>query len=153
MSTAGSGGADLPTLVIGYGSDLRGDDAAGRRAAERLSARGLPGVEVRSVTQLTPELADELGDRQVVFMDATVTQDEVAVVELDVRPSAGPVSHHLDPGGLLELAGVLGAPPRAAWVVHIPAVDLGLQTALSDRTRAAVDEAVARVVDLCRAPM
>lgn len=142
--------ARLPTLVIGYGSDLRGDDAAGRRVAESLADRALPGVEVRSATQLTPELADELGGRRVVFVDATVSQQSVVVTELEAAPAAGPVSHHVDPGGLLELATLLGASPREAWVVHVPATDLALGTELSPSTRAAVSEAVDRVAALCR---
>ena len=137
------------TLVVGYGSDLRGDDAAGRRAAEALAERALAGVEVRSATQLTPELADELGGRRVVFVDATVSEHTVVVRELDAAPPAGPVSHHVDPGGLLELAALLGTSPRAAWLVHIPATDLGLGTELSPTTQQAVREAVDRVAELC----
>ena len=137
------------TLVVGYGSDLRGDDAAGRRVAEALAERGLAGVEVRSATQLTPELADELGGRRVVFVDATVSEHTVVVRELEAAPPAGPVSHHVDPGGLLELASLLGASPRAAWLVHVPASDLGLGTELSPATQEAVREAIDRIVELC----
>ena len=46
----------MDSLVIGYGNDLRSDDGAGRAVADRISEMELPGVAVRSVMQLTPEL-------------------------------------------------------------------------------------------------
>ncbi len=140
------------TLVIGYGSDLRADDAVGRRVAETVQARGLPGVRVRSVHQLTPELAAELGaaDR-VVFVDATVAADEVSVGWLDATPDPQVMTHHMDPAGLLGLASLLGSSPTDAALVSVPATDLGLGTHLSPRARTALDEAVAVVVDLAEA--
>ncbi len=67
------GGADL---VIGIGNPLRGDDGVGWWLAER--AEQLPPgtptrgpLLVRTVQQLTPELAAELTDvRRVLFIDA-----------------------------------------------------------------------------------
>ena len=50
-----SGVAEI--LIVGYGNDLRSDDGAGRVVASRVEAMDLPGVVVRSQSQLTPELA------------------------------------------------------------------------------------------------
>lgn len=67
------GGADL---VIGIGNPLRGDDGVGRWLAERAEQLppGTPTGDpplVRTVQQLTPELAAELTDaRRVLFIDA-----------------------------------------------------------------------------------
>jgi hydrogenase maturation protease len=151
-------------LVIGYGSDLRGDDGAGRRAAEQIAARALPGVRVVSVTQLVPELAADLDDcRAVVFVDASAVDRDVTVRRLapaapDRRtstrsPPAGslalPLTHHLTPPRLLALAAALGSAPADAFVVTIPASDFALGDALSPETAAALPEAVDRVVALC----
>ncbi len=55
-------------LVIGYGSDLRGDDAAGLLADRRLARLGFHAIAVH---QLTPELAEQVAAaRQVIFLDA-----------------------------------------------------------------------------------
>ncbi|MFO8076901.1 MAG: hydrogenase maturation protease [Actinomycetota bacterium] len=140
-----------PVLVLGYGSELRRDDAAGRIVAEALAERALPGVEARPLHQLTPEVAEDLSGRTVVFVDATVTREAVDVVALEPGDGRGPMTHHVDPRGLLDLAASLDGPATAAWVVHIPAHDLGLGTELSARARAGVEEAVEHIVALCEA--
>ena len=67
-------------LVIGYGNDLRSDDGAGRAVAEMVSDLDLPGVEVRTMSQLTPELSLAItGRAKVVFVDADVDATEVAM--------------------------------------------------------------------------
>jgi hydrogenase maturation protease len=141
-------------LVIGVGSELRSDDAAGRRVAERLAAE-LEGevaaqVEVRSVHQLTPELADEAtGRRLVVVVDAAVdvTCVTTSVVEADGTPTA--LSHHLDAGALLRLTAVLGTPPDEVVTVAVPARELDLGTELSPATSRDVAVAVREIVARC----
>jgi len=44
-------------LLIGYGNELRGDDAIGPLVARALAELRLPGTQVLALTQLTPELA------------------------------------------------------------------------------------------------
>jgi hydrogenase maturation protease len=137
-----------PVLVVGVGSELRSDDAAGRRVAEAVDGLGLDGVETRSVHQLTPELAPDLeGRRLVVLVDAAVDVEDVTVRSPSVS-EAGAASHHLDPGALLALAARLGWAPDAATVVHVPVVDLGLGTALAPETRLAVRRAAEVVAGL-----
>lgn len=136
-------------LVIGFGSDLRGDDAAGRRVAETVEALGLPGVAVRSVHQLVPELAADLaGCRRAVFVDAAV--DCVSVEVRSVAPASGDgaLTHRFDPPALLALAATLGDVPEEAVVVTVPARDLGLGEELSPAASAGLREAVRRVAAL-----
>lgn len=138
-----------PVLVIGVGSELRCDDAAGRRVAERIGDRGDDDVEVRSVHQLTPELAVDLAGReQVVIVDAAVDVADVTVRRIDPATVAPAFSHHLDPTGLLALAHQLGTAPRDLVTVSVPAHDLTLGMELSPATRSAVAEAAARVLAL-----
>jgi len=110
------------TLVIGYGSPIRGDDAVGPLAAEALCAQPLPtGLTVLARHVLTAELAEDLaGADRVIFLDAEhgATPGSVRVREL--VPDAGGVStmaHFHDPRELLAWCEVLyGRAPRA-WLV------------------------------------
>ena len=106
------------------------------------------GVEVRSVAQLTPELAlDIAGRRRVVFVDASVDADTVSVEPVAVGHSDGGVmTHHGEPASLLALVDHVGDRPAEALVISIPATDLGLGFCLSEPTRQAVDEAVGLIV-------
>lgn len=139
--------------MIGYGNGLRGDDAVGLHVAEAVADLGLPDVEVRSMHQLTPELAVEIGrfDR-VVFIDADVGAEEVAV--RPVRPEVGPVrtTHHLRPPSLLALAAALGEPVPDAVAVAVPAADLRVMTTLSAESAAHVADATGIVVRILSRP-
>lgn len=137
-------------LVIGYGNDLRADDGAGRVVADTVEARGIEGVDVRSVSQLTPELAlDIAGRHRVVFVDASVDADVLSIEPVTAgNPEAGVMTHHGDPASLLALVSHVGDQPSEAVVFSIPASDLGLGFGLSERTQRAVDEAVEIIVGM-----
>ena len=150
------GDALPPVLVVGCGSDLRRDDAAGRRVAERiaerLAVRADAEVEVRSVTQLVPELAAEMAGRElVVFVDAQPDASEVTVRRVSTAAAAGPTTHHMTPEGLLALAGVLEVEVGEVVVVGLPVADLGLGVGLSAVAEASVAEGESLVRRLCDA--
>lgn len=143
-----------PVLVVGVGSELRSDDAAGRRVVERIGEAGLPvgTVELRSVHQLTPELADEMtGRRLVIVIDASVAVHEVTVCEVPAAPAPGAMTHHLDIGVLTGLAGMLGTPPGSVVSVAVPAHVLAIGMTLSAATTRAVTVAADHVLALCGA--
>lgn len=141
-------------LVIGYGNDLRRDDGAGRQVAEAVEELALPGVVVRSVAQLTPELAlDIAGATGVVFVDADV--DATAVTAEAVTPSStqpGVMTHHGDPVRLLALVATVGRVPDRAVAISIPARDLGLGTNMSPEARAGVARAIELITTLATQP-
>ncbi len=141
-------------LVVGYGNDLRSDDGAGRVVAETIDEMGLEGVEVRSQSQLTPELALLVAGRErVVFVDANVDATELTrSVVAPGPPGGGPMTHHGDPASLLSLVGNVGDPPGEAIVFSIPASNLEMGFELSEATAAAVERAIAEIVELSRAP-
>ena len=137
-------------LVIGYGNDLRSDDGAGRAVADAIADRALPGVEVRSMSQLTPELSLEIAGRTtVVFVDADVDATELRTRRV-VAGSAGDrvMTHHGDPATLLELTSTVGETPAEAFVVSIPATNLEMGFEFSPPTAKAIDEAVDFIVEL-----
>jgi hydrogenase maturation protease len=139
------------TLVVGYGSDLRGDDAAGRRVAEGVGSLGLTGVRVLSLHQLAPEVAAEVtGCRLVVFVDADPAATGVRIDPLEPGASDSATTHQADPAAVLDLAARLyGARPRAV-LVRVPATSFELGADLSAVAAAAVGEAVTVVADLVR---
>jgi len=133
-------------LVIGYGNTLRGDDGIGPAVAEAVAARGLPGVRVRVVQQLTPELAAELAEvRRVVFADAAVGGGAVRAVRLDATGAGGVMTHTADPRGLLALTrAVYGREPEA-WLVTAAGADFGFRDGLSPTGRANAGAAAERI--------
>ena len=112
----------MRSLVIGYGNDLRSDDGAGRVVADRISALDLPGVSVRSVLQLTPELALEMAETEtVVFVDASVEVSETTATPVMPDPDAqSPISHYSTPERLLAMTATVGTPPSRAVAISIP---------------------------------
>ncbi len=139
--------------MIGVGSPLRGDDAAGRIVAEQVADLGLPGVEARSAHQLTPELAaDWLGRRMVIVVDADVEVADVTVRGIERPAAPAALTHHVDPAALLAIAALLGEPPVHVEVISLPVHDLGLGTQLSAPAAAAVERAVALLRERCIQP-
>ena len=140
-----------PVLVLGVGSELRRDDAAGRRVAEAIAALELPGVKSLSVHQLTPELAMQIAGRQlVIVVDASVDEGgDVVVSAVDATDATGAMSHHLDVRGLLGLAAMVASAPQEVRTVAVPAHDLSIGTELSAATDAHVEDAVRCVANLC----
>jgi hydrogenase maturation protease len=153
----GAPGGARRVLVIGCGSELRGDDGVGRRVADRIEALALPGVVVRSVVQLVPELALDVAAADLVILadadlDARAVQSERVTRGEAASPTA--MSHHLTAASLLQLAATVsdhdasGVAVDAIELVRIPAHDLALGDRLSPRAESDVDAAVALVVEM-----
>ena len=135
-------------LVIGYGNDLRGDDAAGPRAAAQIDAWALPGVEVRALHQLTPELAEPLAaaDR-AIFLDAHPVSSgpDVRVQRLHPAIPTARLAHTCDPQALLALARTAFGRWPQAWWITIPAADFAFGAPLSALAQRGIAEALATV--------
>jgi hydrogenase maturation protease len=140
-----------PLLVVGVGSELRSDDAVGRRVAESIGERrSSEQLEVRSVHQLTPELADAMTDRLlVIVVDACIGATAPVVTEVESIATAGAMTHHLDVAALVRLAEQLGRPPTHVMTLGVPAFDVGIGTSLSAQATAVVGAAVEVGLSLC----
>jgi hydrogenase maturation protease len=134
-------------LVIGIGNPLRGDDGVGTWLAEQaavLTAEDSDGpVAVRSVQQLTPELAEELAQLEdVLFIDAWLAPATAEPQLTAIDPAAGEAeSHRLEPAQLLAVSQALfGRMPRA-HLLQVPAhaFDQGME--LSPELQAALPSA------------
>jgi hydrogenase maturation protease len=140
------------TLVIGYGNDLRSDDGAGRVVADRVERLDLPGVAVRSVSQLVPELALEIAEADaVIFVDASIDAVETTAVPVSPTPAIpSATTHYADPATLLAMSANIGPVPAEAYLVSIPVTNLDLGFDLSPTTEQGVELAVDLVVNLIR---
>lgn len=110
------------TLIIGYGSPIRGDDAIGPLAADTLAAGPLPaGVNVISRHILTAELVEDIvGADRVIFLDATVDGEPGEVRVRSLAPDASAMStmaHFLDPRELLAWSQALYQHEPEAYLV------------------------------------
>jgi hydrogenase maturation protease len=134
-----------PWLVIGYGSDLRGDDAAGPRVAAAVADWGLPDVRALAMHQLLPELAPLLAEARAVFIVDVALPSEVSefraspLLPTAVRAGLG---HFGDPGALLRLTDTLFGRVPEAWLLLLPGRRFGFGEALSPQTECAMDAAL-----------
>jgi hydrogenase maturation protease len=149
---------DKRPLVVGFGNALRGDDAIGWAIAQRLAddAR-FADVDVRSVHQLTPELAEDFaGASRVVLIDAGADGDVPGTVHVnDVTPGhqAATLSHHVDARAVVALAGVLYGAMPPTFVVTVSLATTGPGDDLSPSVAAAIPCLVETIVHLALEPV
>jgi hydrogenase maturation protease len=135
-------------LVIGYGNELRGDDAVGAKVAAEVAGWKLASLSTMVCHQLTPELADPIAAAErVIFVDATVAAaGGVTICEIGpAGPSPDIMTHVVDPQMLLRLAKqVFGRCPRAWWLT-IPVEKLDFGESLSPLAQRGLQEAVEKI--------
>jgi hydrogenase maturation protease len=136
-------------LIIGYGNELRGDDAAGPVAARRLAEHGFRAMAVH---QLTPELAEPMSQASdVIFLDADadLSPGEIRVKVVAAAPASVVFEHHLHPSALVRLSrDVFGNTPQA-WLVAMGVQAFDLSEEISEDAQRAVAKAVSAVQALC----
>ena len=139
-------------LVLGYGNTLRRDDGVGPRVAEAVAALALPGVRALACPLLTPELADPISRAHVtIFVDAAVDAPrEVQLRKLAPADTSQIMAHAASPATLLALArDVFGHAPEA-WLLTIPAENIGIGEELSAFTSRGLETAIEEIKKLAR---
>jgi hydrogenase maturation protease len=122
------------TLIIGYGNPIRGDDAVGFEAAERLGGMALH--------QLTPDLMEPISRAaRVIFIDAKAEGIPGAIEDRPIEPAAtgGPFTHHATPEALLAGARALYGNCPPATLITIVGGDFEIGHPLSPPVRAALE--------------
>jgi len=143
-----------PTLIVGYGNPLRGDDAAGFLAAEQLGGVITdPGVTVLAVQQITPELAEPVSRAaRVIFIDAAVGPEPGQIRERIVRPAvergAPAFTHHASLEAILAAALALYGHAPEAWLISVGGSDFSYSTEPSPALVQMVDSLAAAVLRL-----
>ena len=139
-------------LIIGYGNPLRGDDAIGPIAAERLrEIVSDPEVEILALHQLTPELMEPISRAaRVIFIDATAAGEPGVFEERPVTadPHTGHFTHHSTPGSLLAGARALFGHAPDATLCTVGGEDFSLGEHLTPRTEKALLQVLARLRQL-----
>lgn len=139
-------------LVIAYGNPLRSDDGVALRAAELLSRQLLSSAKYLCVHQLTPELAQDVSEAEMVlFMDAEQTDDrgQSRCERVVPRREQLTFSHHLTPGDLLGLTEALYAVSPRAFLVTIPGENFNYGETLS----AGASQALLRIAAVVKESM
>lgn len=149
----------LPTLapsilVLGYGNELRGDDAVGPRVANAVADWQLAGVETLAVHQLTPELAADIASaRAAIFVDAVLASAQAGVEVRPILPAeaAAALTHAADPRSLLALSQAAFGRCPPAWWVTIPVGNLEFGEGLSPLAERGLAVALGEIRRLCEA--
>lgn len=146
-----------PTLIIGYGNTLRGDDGVGRYLAEHIAQQDWPHCQVLSVHQLTPELAQAIAAvDQVIFIDAQRGEGKsnpgVQIKILEPTTISEELGHRGSPTELLTLAKILYGAEVKAWWVLISAVNFDYGESLSFLTQAAQVAALEKIKEILKNP-
>ncbi|MEM9906521.1 MAG: hydrogenase maturation protease [Cyanobacteria bacterium P01_D01_bin.44] len=140
-------------LIIGYGNELRSDDAVGPWVARVVADWHLPLVSALAVHQLTPELADAISHVDyVIFIDACGESCSQSI-QLDPLAVDSPVPRTMSLGGhsyapmaLLSLTqGLYGHHPQA-WLLQIPIEGFELGETLSATAQEGCDRAL-RIIE------
>lgn len=141
-------------VVIGYGNAMRSDDGLGLRVAEAIAEANYPGVRVRTVFQLVPELAPELAEtRLVIFVDALVDSggSVVALTPVEAEEITDWSTHAADPRTLLALTrSVFGRTPEAWWL-KVPGRQFDFGEGLSSTAEDRMRQAISRIEELIQA--
>ena len=157
-----TGAQPLQTLVIGYGSPIRGDDALGPLVADRLQERLSSLPEAQAITQavevqarhiLTAELVDDLARAErVIFIDAAIDTPAGQVSRRPLTPDRSTLSsmaHFHGPGELLAWCEALYQRAPEAWLVSGGGAEWGYACyALSETAQQALEPMIAEVLAL-----
>lgn len=144
---------ESPILVIGYGSQLRSDDAVGPRVADAIEQMNLPGVAVISRHQLTPELAQAVSTAElVIFVDAADASltERVTVSPVELAATGEFPAHKCDPSSLLAVSDCVFGQSPTAWCVAVPCENFDIGEELSPLAIAGIGTATLEVERLCR---
>ncbi len=154
------------TLIIGYGNPDRGDDGVAYHVVNALrlrrgqlplepTATGLEDLGGRVDTvfllQLVPELIETIRNYdRVIFVDAHVGERTPQVDCQPVVPefTLSAFTHHLTPGAVLALAGLLSPAPPQGYVVSVKGHEFEFGQSLSSATYKLLNRAIACVEGL-----
>jgi len=137
----------MRAMLIAIGNRERRDDGVAHTVLESLACRHA--VELRSVLQLAPEIADDIaGYDLVIFLDADARASELSIQTVDPSPANGVFTHVAGPAEIVGLAGVLFGFKGRALLCRIPAYDFSWEEGLSRRSRKRALEATVRLESL-----
>ena len=105
--------------------------------------------------QLTPELADPLGDfDRVCFMDAHTgsVPDEIHLEAITPHYQSSPFTHHMTAATLLSLCDVVHHRVPESILVSVRGYEFKFTRSLSEDTAALIEPASAQIIEWVQAP-
>lgn len=136
----------MASFVVAVGNTLRADDGVAHRVADFLD---LPGLMVRRVHQLTPELAEEIARAPiVVFVDADVETRAARLERLAAKAQPAPITHTMTPNQILMLAERHYGFRGEAYLCHVPAEDFAAGGGLTHVAQAGACATAQKILDL-----
>ncbi|MGB6943879.1 MAG: hypothetical protein WBE37_15885 [Bryobacteraceae bacterium] len=123
-------GAVMPAIVIAIGNPMRRDDGVAHHV------QITPGVETRTVLQLTPEMAAEIAPYStVIFVDADLNAKQVRMEPVDSAHAPSALTHVSRPAEIVATARALFGFSGRAYTCHIPVSDLSTGEGISGGTK------------------
>ncbi|MFM5962147.1 MAG: hydrogenase maturation protease [Dolichospermum sp.] len=139
----------VTTMIIGYGNELRSDDAIGQKVANIINSWHLSDVKSLAVHQLTPELAANLANVNLaIFVDATLISKSVKLESIFPNESNIMLGHISDPRSLLSLTKYLYGYCPTAWLVTVPGVNFELGDCLSPIAEIGINIALNKIINI-----
>jgi hydrogenase maturation protease len=138
-------------MVIGYGNELRSDDAIGPKVANTIESWHLSSVQSLAVHQLTPELAANLATADLaIFVDACIDAEPFDVQVRSLLPSSRRIlrAHTSDPQSLLGLTQLLYGHCPSAWLVTVPGVNFEIGDRLSPIAETGIAIALVKIIKI-----
>jgi len=137
-------------LVIGVGSERRGDEAAGPQVARAVENWQLQSVRAIAVPQLTPQLAPEIANTDyVIFVESC--SDRCSTSTVQIEPIVGNIqsrrlltnrSHYLNPWTLLSLSKQCYGVSPQSWLLQVPVEHFNPEQPLSKTALNGCDRAI-----------
>lgn len=94
-------------IIIGYGNNLRGEDAFGLDVADYLQTLNLPNTKIIKTFQLTPELTLEIQDaKKIIFVDAALGSPHYAIA-CPLKVDNNGFTHHVSPHMIISMLNTL----------------------------------------------
>ncbi len=144
-------------LVIGYGSDIRGDDGFGIAVAQAVAEAQSSAIVVKTNT-LVPELVEKICIADgVIFIDASLTlacgQMQCAELKIDkeqqnLSTRSSSSSHDCNPQTLMLLNHVLNKTQPPAWLFSVGGTDFDYSQNLSESVKACVEAVKDEIITL-----
>lgn len=138
-------------IVIGYGNELRGDDAIGQQVAKAIKSWRLLSVQSIAVHQLTPELSETLANSQLaIFVDACINSQSNQVEVQSLLPCESNTinAHTSDPKSLLALSQWLYGNCPKAWLVTVPGENFELRDRISPTAEKGINIALSKIMEI-----
>lgn len=138
-------------IVIGYGNELRGDDAVGQQVAKTIKNWHLLSVKSIAVHQLAPELSEPLASAKLaIFVDACINSQSQKVEMSSLIPSnLQTINGHIcDPKSLLYLAKILYGNCPEAWLITIPGLNFELSDCISNTAEKGIKIALTKIMHI-----